>query len=1286
MKNEKMSILDAFIALKDLDDVNEAQLYSLRDSKQMNAARSFIDEDADTEVPLEVIDVNADTIEHLKDNKEYVGQFLLQCASCRDVKFVDHAELEEAEGNSELYNINDECPHCHALGTGYTLLGQVGAVTEEDVPEETEVTSEVEESEEEVKFTNDEKDETEATFTNEEEPEETTEGDSDETVESEETEERTVEDEETPYDETTSSEDDEEESTLGDVVDEDDVAYDDTEEAPEETEEDTEEETEETKEESKPKKKKMGDSEELEESLQPVEEDLVVTFTTVEDFLNHKFLSPETLRCIKAVDSATGKKLYDGSFEELPYDILKSFVYNFSTENGPLVIETCDAEDNCTCVKDLLADYCDHTNDNIHLCDAESSETFYSGDVDTICSDFGKLKVVKLENPEILVFFINNENNVEAKEEAVKSDEEKLVDEIVDANGLSKYKVTRPGTEENFIKDCICESEDLNLIYEKFVLPTANKNLIESFKAVTGYKDELDLVLEKQNVYKGNIKVVTEEKQDTNSFSVTTRKELSEKLLELKNNNQPYRVRRSVKEGYRYDVILLEKEEITDLVVAEPEAEVVDVEIVDRHEPEVETTTDNPLDRAIVDKLLRIAGDIKNAIETNYNIVVDERKVLADLIQDLRLISGQIKPEDLEDTPINQLTKQMYQGYSGFMDALDELVSFETGRPITHSEVRNISRAIQSLDDESFSTEAINAKIADPKFLQLVRAGQVPYFDRLQLDHVMREDFDETEEIDLEEVADNEDTFFEVIDALIKDEQEAIDGYVEAEVKIEDMPELDEKEKEEILDTIEHIKEEEIEHIEELEELVDTKEEQAENDPISEVEDQVADDEVAETLTEAWELDSAHITDEVKTTGRLVKGTFVVIGFKDAKEQTNFRSEYEYNLDTKKLKLKDVAFKFSPKHIKEIEAQLKADIDKYLDDEGNYNVNVSQPSDPDPVEPEVGESNETNHPLDEDTHAKYAKPEGNRTSAFNNALTYAKKENKPFIYGYTNHTGKFFALDQPIKIAEDPVSAERAFRDQYKNCTIVYIAYPDKAFVNESEEDFDEVSFDARVNRFFTESYGEDEVLLYRTIDGFIKEDNTIVLEGIIDTEELGSDHKISFTLTESEDKYLVSNSLSDETFLIEQALVKKPLNERSYSASGSGTVYITPTFEVEFEGFKIKGSADASAYVKAYGSGYYEPATYWEPAEGEFEIDDFEVEDVEVEGISSIDSVLDSEGNEVTDENFHHEKYETLDHMLESKEFLDAVSDKIYDSDVSEYIDEDDLDFDWEESEPDYD
>ena len=71
-------------------------------------------------------------------------------------------------------------------------------------------------------------------------------------------------------------------------------------------------------------------------------------------------------------------------------------------------------------------------------------------------------------------------------------------------------------------------------------------------------------------------------------------------------------------------------------------------------------------------------------------------------------------------------------------------------------------------------------------------------------------------------------------------------------------------------------------------------------------------------------------------------------------------------------------------------------------------------------------------------------------NCFNNALEYAKKENKPFIYGYTNHTGKFFAAEQPMKVSGRPVDAEKEFKSRYKNCSVIYVVYPDKDFLKES--------------------------------------------------------------------------------------------------------------------------------------------------------------------------------------------------------------------------------------------
>ena len=94
----------------------------------------------------------------------------------------------------------------------------------------------------------------------------------------------------------------------------------------------------------------------------------------------------------------------------------------------------------------------------------------------------------------------------------------------------------------------------------------------------------------------------------------------------------------------------------------------------------------------------------------------------------------------------------------------------------------------------------------------------------------------------------------------------------------------------------------------------------------------------------------------------------------------------------------------------------------------------------------------TEETVEEETHAQFAKPEGNRVQAYNNALKYAKQYNKEFIYGYTNHTGKFFALDQPIKVTGDARDAEKEFRNKYKNCSVVYMVYPNKTFIKEEAE------------------------------------------------------------------------------------------------------------------------------------------------------------------------------------------------------------------------------------------
>jgi hypothetical protein len=130
MQNEEMSMLDAFCALKDVDETDlprlrEGKSFDVMNADQMDKAKEFRDK-SNKDDTLEVIDVNADDLEHLKDNKEYIGQVILSCKKCHAKKFVDMDQLKASEADADVYNIEDECPNCHATGEGFVIEGQVG--------------------------------------------------------------------------------------------------------------------------------------------------------------------------------------------------------------------------------------------------------------------------------------------------------------------------------------------------------------------------------------------------------------------------------------------------------------------------------------------------------------------------------------------------------------------------------------------------------------------------------------------------------------------------------------------------------------------------------------------------------------------------------------------------------------------------------------------------------------------------------------------------------------------------------------------------------------------------------------------------------------------------------------------------------------------------------------------------------------------------------------------------------------------------------------------------------
>lgn len=185
MKNKEIyDLTDAFLALNEIDDeevkgmldekqkelakrrrtrkVNEGKEYSLlAGQSELDDARNFINQDLG-EAQIEVIDVDANTEEHLKNKEDYVGQAILRCKRCMTNKFINLEDLKADEDDPDTYNIEDECPHCHISGEGFDLIGQVGKVEEpkleeepkeEEEPEEVEAPEEAEEEEpEEVTF------------------------------------------------------------------------------------------------------------------------------------------------------------------------------------------------------------------------------------------------------------------------------------------------------------------------------------------------------------------------------------------------------------------------------------------------------------------------------------------------------------------------------------------------------------------------------------------------------------------------------------------------------------------------------------------------------------------------------------------------------------------------------------------------------------------------------------------------------------------------------------------------------------------------------------------------------------------------------------------------------------------------------------------------------------------------------------------------------------------------------------------------------------------------------
>lgn len=728
------SLRDAFLALDDILDeeinvekkgtksLTEGASVDIKDPTEIDLAADFRNNDKKKEdVELEVIDVDANKVDNLKDNGSYVGKQLLQCNSCKSPIFIDVEKLVPSEDES-VYNVGEECPHCHNTN-GYTLLGEVAKKAAE--------------TSEEPAFDNDATGDDSALFDNTKEV--AAQDAADTNNDSENSEEKGSDAE---YNETTAEDDtnDLDLPQLGDEFDIDDVELDDTEEQDEEDKtkkESLEEEIEPTE----------DFSEEIDEE---VNEDLdMATFEgSIANLVDTFFIEDNPVN-IKLLNK-NGSELGIYSSNDLPFKVKSQMMDTFNTDDNYLEFSVSKYGDG-TKVSELFNFYRpDENNETVFIVTNEDTgEEIENSELSEILQSFGDYYIdgtlglrtlniyVQDSDLDTEVEPLDDEELIElGKENAEKEvTEESLIENIINYYpNLKLNRINNPFAEEYFISQSINLNEDLDLVYNKYIKNT-NKAIIEQFKSYTGYEDEVDKFLKEHNISReqyikilnesankiysigdksyvlskdsyGNYKLddkeskdrvadwdsyddaisdinkwikagkiidptdTTEELEERLLTSVKNRADLSKAINKLSESNEKYHIKKSVTEGYRYDIFVDSKSALNETLFDNILAPAV-------QEPEVNYD--------IQDKIDRIANDICTAINQCYGVDVSGKKdlIIADIMDDLQLLDGQ----DIESY----------------------------------------------LDSEQFTSENILAKVGTEDFIAAVKAGAVPYLDTAEV-------------------------------------------------------------------------------------------------------------------------------------------------------------------------------------------------------------------------------------------------------------------------------------------------------------------------------------------------------------------------------------------------------------------------------------------------------------------------------------------------------------------------------------------------------------------------
>ena len=110
------------------EELTEGMKVDVMNECEVKEGQEFL-ESGEEEHVEQVVDVDAETIEELKDS--YIGNVILRCPACKTLIYKKPELIEKDDSQADdadaVYNVGETCPHCGSKD-GFELVGQVASL------------------------------------------------------------------------------------------------------------------------------------------------------------------------------------------------------------------------------------------------------------------------------------------------------------------------------------------------------------------------------------------------------------------------------------------------------------------------------------------------------------------------------------------------------------------------------------------------------------------------------------------------------------------------------------------------------------------------------------------------------------------------------------------------------------------------------------------------------------------------------------------------------------------------------------------------------------------------------------------------------------------------------------------------------------------------------------------------------------------------------------------------------------------------------------------------------